>query len=186
MPLSVIGRKYIAAEAKLEGNFLESKLPLRAFATLTLPHNASIMKLDATFSRWIEHVQAHNRLTVGWIKAYEHRPKRHIHAALVAGAPLDCPHAASIWADLIAPNFKMAAEVEPYRRGILGLGYILKTLGSPTEETQFSRNLSAFAHDSGTRFFGRTSAERRQVRHIRNQKACKVSAAQTSVDHPIA
>lgn len=170
MPLSVAGRRYIPDSAVCEGKFLETTLPLQAFATLTLPYHASTMTLDDGFSRWIRSVQSHNRLTLGWIRAYEQEPERHIHAVLLAAGPLDCYHAALVWREQVARRYPMAAEVEPYRYGIGGLAYVMKSLDRPTEEVQFSANLSGFLPKSAARFFGRNSAERRQLRRIRRQQ----------------
>lgn len=170
MPLSINARKYIPNAALFEGNFLEAKLPLRAFATLTLPYHASPMMLDDRFSRWVGSVQAHNRLTLGWIRAYEPEPERHIHAVLLAAASLDCFHAELIWREQMAQRYPTAATVEPYQCGRGGLAYVLKSLGRDYEDVQFSRNLSGFVQGSGTRFFGSNSAERRQFQRIQRQQ----------------
>jgi hypothetical protein len=90
-------RRYIPDAALRLANFLESRLSLQAFATLTMPHNVSQMMFDDVFPRWTRAVQSHDRLTLGWIRAYEHEPKRHIHAVLMAGGALDCFHAELIW-----------------------------------------------------------------------------------------
>jgi hypothetical protein len=170
VPLSVAGRRYISDAAWREGVFLEAELPLQAFATLTMPHNASQMMLDDVFPRWANSVQTHNRLTIGWIRAYEHDPQRHIHAVLLAGNTLDCFHAEMLWRELVARGYSLAAKVEPYRYGVGGLSYVLKSLGSPTEDVHFSHNLSAFSPHRAFRFFGRTRTERRQIRRIQAQR----------------
>ena len=166
MPLSINARKHIPNAPLFEGNFLEAKLPLRAFATLTLPYHASPMMLDDRFSRWVRSVQAHNRLTLGWIRAYEPEPERHIHAVLLAAAPLDCFHAAMIWREQIARRYTTAAIVEPYENGNGGLAYVLKSLDKDFEDVRFSANLSGFVQGGAARFFGSNSAERRQFRRI--------------------
>jgi hypothetical protein len=102
VPLSVKARRYIPNAALCEGEFLETQLPLQAFATLTLPYHGTQMMLDDYFSRWTRCVQFHNRLTLGWIRAYETEPERHIHAVLVAAGSLDCAHAALIWREQVA------------------------------------------------------------------------------------
>jgi hypothetical protein len=171
VPLSINARRYIPNAALCEGKFLlETKLPLQAFVTLTLPYHVSPMALDDRFSRWVRSVQAHNRLTLGWIRAYEQEPERHIHAVLLAAGSLDCFHAALIWRELVARRYPQAARVEPYRYGIGGLAYVLKSLDRLTEDVQFSRNVSAFVPESETRFFVCNSAERRQLRRIRRQQ----------------
>jgi len=167
--LSRNGRRYIPKEAKQGAEYLESILPLQVFATLTVPDETSVIRLDGAFARWIMGLQAHNGITLGFIKAYERFPRRHIHAALVAAHPLDCEHAAQLWQAVIGRRSSAAAEVEPFKRGIDGLAYVMKSLDSLPEDVQFSRNLSAFYLGSALRFFGRTRAERRQVRRIRLQ-----------------
>jgi hypothetical protein len=80
---------------------------------------------------------------------------------LLAAASLDCFHAALTWREQVARRYPLAAKVEPYQYGIGGLAYVLKSLDRPTEDVQFSRNISAFAPKSTAGFFGLTSAERR-------------------------
>jgi hypothetical protein len=160
----LMGKRKIPTMARIEGDFLESRLPVRAFATLTTVMQASQGRFDDLFRRWVQGVQEHNRLTVGWIKAHEHDSQRHAHVALVAGAPLDCSHAESLWQAIAAPRYRQAGEVQPYRSGICGLGYVLKSLNSSVEDVQFSANLTAFAQGSGKSQFRSTSA--RQHRRI--------------------
>jgi hypothetical protein len=155
--------------AKIEGNFLEANLPAQAFATLETFHQTAQYRLDSLFSTWIKGVQAHNRVTLGWIKSVENEPQPHIHAALIAAAPLDCTHAATLWRAMIATRYSKAAEIEPYRRGLCGLGYLLKRLGNATEDIQFSDNITSFAATGGESLFRTNSAERRQHRRIKVQ-----------------
>ena len=72
-------KRSIPIVARIEGDFLESRLPVRAFATLTTVMQASKGKFDDSFCRWVKGVQAHNRVTVGWIRAQECDPQRHAH-----------------------------------------------------------------------------------------------------------
>jgi hypothetical protein len=163
--------------AKIEGDFLESILPARAFATLTTPRRLAAYRLDDSYSAWVRGVQAHNRVTLGWVKTIEIGPKPHIHAALIAAAPLDCDHAAMLWQTMVASRHSEAAIVEPYMDGLCGLGYVLKRLGSPREEPQFSDNIRAFAPGNGKSLFRTNYAQRRQVSRI---KAEMVRAAMTN------
>ena len=162
-------RSYIPTEAIAFGQSLEEILPFRAVATLTFPRNASILTLDGTFARWIDGVQAHNKLTLGFIRAYEIRPRRHIHAALVAAGALDCLHAALLWQSVIGRKSSTLARVETFKYGIGGLAYFAKSLDSSAEDVQLSKNLSAFGNGGALQFYGRNSAERRQQRRIRLQ-----------------
>ena len=159
----------IPAAAKIEGKFLESTLPVRAFATLTTLRSARLPMLKQSFSAWVQGIQAHNRLTLGWIKSIENDSWKHIHAVLIASAPLDCVHAATLWQAMVAPRYSQAAKVEPYRPGLCGLGYVLKRLGSTEEDIEFSRNIRSFASGSGKSLFRTKSAERRQSRRISAQ-----------------
>ena len=68
------GQRSIPAAAKLEGDLLEAKLPLRAFATLTTVMQSSQRRFDDSFQRWVQGVQAYNGVTIGWIKAEGTRP----------------------------------------------------------------------------------------------------------------
>ena len=169
MSLDTGTRRFIPLLARREGYFLESILPVRALATLTAPRQVARQRLDESFSEWIQRLQAHNRATLGWIKSSENTPQRHIHAALIAGLPLDCAHAASLWQAMVAPRYSEAAIVEPYQNGLCGLGYVLKRLDWLGEEPQFSDNILAFGPSSGKSQFRTTSAQRRQVRRIGTQ-----------------
>jgi hypothetical protein len=170
MSLSGNGRRYIPEEAKQGADYLESILPLQVFVTLTVPSEVSVIRLDGLFNHWITGVQAHNRLTLGFIKGYERQPRLHVHAALVAAHTLDCDHAALLWQGVIGRRSSSAARVEPYEYGIDGLAYVMKSLDTMPEDVQFSRNLSAFFGGSASRFFGRNRSERRQVRRIGLQR----------------
>jgi hypothetical protein len=167
------GSRYIPKKVLRVAALLEDRLTLQAIATLTLPYRASRMALDTYFSEWANVIGRHNRLTIGWIKAYETEPQPHIHAVLVASGPLDCSHARQSWREIAAPRYPEAAFVEPYRFGIGGLGYGMKSLDRSSEQVQFSDNLSAFLPGGGTRFFGRTSAERRHIRRIALQREAR-------------
>lgn len=167
-------RRRIPIIARLEGNFLESKLPVRAFVTLTTRNRVAQYRLDESFSAWIRGLQAHNRMTLGWVGSIEHDPQRHIHAALIAAAPLDCAHAAALWQTMVAPRYSEAAVVKAYRNGLCGVGYVLKQLGNSKEEPQFSDHIQAFAPGSGKSLFRSTSAQRRQTRRIKAQKQQEV------------
>jgi hypothetical protein len=162
------GGRRIPLSALIEGDFLESKLPVQAFATLTTSRRLARYRLDELFSRWIQGVQAHDGWTIGWIKAEEYAPQRHVHAALIAASPLDCAHAARLWKSIASPRYSRAAKIERYRKGICGLGYVLKTLGDSLEDAQFSPNLPAFA-PSLKPVFPANSAQKRQRRRIMQQ-----------------
>ncbi len=153
--------------AESEGRFLELALLVRAFAHLTTPHRVSSVKLNQLFLAWIGRIQARHEMTLGWVRSIERSPKAHIHAAIFAAAPLDCDSAASLWQEMIAPRYSEAAIVEPYRRGLCGLGYILKQLDSPAEDIQYSDNIVAFGPGNGKSRFRTSSAQRRQIRRIK-------------------
>jgi len=162
---------------RLEGIFLESVLPVRAFAHLTAPSRISEQKLCDSFNAWVSGIQARELLTVGWVRSIETRPKLHIHAALVAADLLDCEYAAALWRQMIAPRCAEAARVEPFRRGLCGLGYVLKHLPESDKSGQFSKNIAAFALGKGKSRFRTNSAERRHQRRIRAQLAAVLRAA---------
>jgi hypothetical protein len=175
-------RRYIPPEATCEGCFLESELPLVAFATLTLPTRASRVRLDTSFDQWVQGVQAHNVRTIGWIRAYEPRPQLHAHVVLLSAGPVDCEQAVWLWMHVTGARSRGAAKVEPYQQGIGGLNYVLKSLGSDAEDIGFSQNLSAFVPHGDTRFFGLNAEERRHIRRIQAQaQANRKSARQPEI-----
>jgi hypothetical protein len=155
--------------AKLESRFLESVLPVQAIAHLTTLRPMSRDRLDDAFSKWIQALQAHHRMTLGWAKSMEEAPQRHIHAALIAARPLDCAFAAIRWQAMVSPRYDDAAIVKPYRPDLYGIGYVFKQHGSPMGEAQFSDNIAAFATNAGKSLFPTNSAEERQRRRIRMQ-----------------
>lgn len=163
------GKRKIPVATLTEGDFLESKLPVRAFATLTTPRRLSRDMLDGSFSAWVQGVQAHGGTTLGWIRSTENTPQMHIHAALIAAAPLDCLFAARLWRDMVAPRYSNAAKVELYRLGFCGLAYVLKQLGCAADDIEFSDNIAFFAAGSGKSLFRTRSAQRRQCRRIKEQ-----------------
>lgn len=169
MRLQVGDELRIPELAKLEGDFLESLLPVRCFATLTIRRRISVDDLTSIFRQWILDIQQQHRVTVGWVQSIESFPKRHIHAALVAPIALDCDYAAQRWQQMAAPNYREAAKIEPYQNGLCGLGYVLKHLQCPANPIEFSDNISAFAHGAGTSLFPTTPSQRRQSRRIKAQ-----------------
>ena len=70
---------------------------------------------------------------------------------------------------MVAPRYSYAAKVEPYQSGLCGTGYILKALGTPAENIQFSENVAAFADTFKGSFFATSGPQRRQQRRIREQ-----------------
>ena len=171
MPLGDRETRRIPHLAKIEGEFLEEILPVRGFATLTTPRRVTKSELDSLYARWIVGLQAHHRVTLGWIRSIELNPSPHIHVVLVAAVPMDCAYAVILWSQIAAPRYLEAARVEPYKRGLCGLGYVLKQLGNATSEPQFSDNIQAFASGSGESHFRTSSAQKRQIRRIKVQLA---------------
>jgi hypothetical protein len=162
---NTVGSK-ISAIAVKEGLFLEATLPLQAIATLTTFLQASQMNFDDAFRRWLRDLQEHHHMTIGFIKAQEYEGQRHVHVGLIAAAPLDCSYAERRWRAIAAPRYRQATVVRPNRDEASGLWYVLKSLGTPTEEIQFSDNLTAFAIGNRKSLFRSTSAQRRQRRRI--------------------
>ena len=167
MSLRGNGNRWIAPMAEGEGDFLEGELPARAFATLTTPYRLAPDRLSELFREWVRNVQAHERMTLGWISSVEINPQPHIHATLIAASPLNCVHAGALWRALVGPRYEQAARVKPYENGLCGLGYVLKRLGSPRVEPQFSDNIRAFVTGDGKSMFKTDSRQRRQVRRVK-------------------
>lgn len=152
----------------LMGEFLESRMPLQAIAHLTSPVPRSSQMLDTAFIEWVAAVQSFSRVTVGWVRADELHPQRHIHAALIAARPLDCSHAQQAWQSKVGIRYEAAALVQPFRDDAGGLAYILKTLGDDADAVRFSDNFTAFS-ELATSLKFQTRNQRRQCRRIRSQ-----------------
>jgi hypothetical protein len=149
--------------------FLESRLPIRAIAHLTSPTPRTAQRLDVAFRDWILEVQKGAGFTVGWVRADEFAPQRHIHAALIAARPIDCHLAARVWQSKVGTGYQDAAIVEPYKNDSGGLAYIFKKLDTDGEDVQFSENLAAFGRLNAPRGSGMNSRQWRQCRRIQNQ-----------------
>jgi hypothetical protein len=111
----------ISRTAQTEGEFLESVLPVKSFAHLTTLHRMSTDHLKSVFRLWIQGIQKHHSVTVGWVRSMESFPKLHIHVALIAAKLIDSEYAASLWEALASPGYPEAARVEPYLVGRCGL-----------------------------------------------------------------
>ena len=169
MPLSHFCNPRISFLAKLEGEFIESNLPVQAFAHLTIPWSVEQQRLLGQFCQWIRGLQAYHRITIGWVRTLEAKPSPHIHAALIAAAPLDCIHATLLWRAMAAPRYSEAGRVEAYRDGCCGLGYVLKQLDTNSEDIQFSDNITAFASSARPSAFHASPAQQLQQRRICQQ-----------------
>jgi hypothetical protein len=168
MSLTNPRRRWITHIAEDQGGFLESVLPVQAFATLESLRPMALERLEQAFSAWVRGVQAHNHMTLAWVRSVE-IPLPHIHAALIAPAPLDLDHAEDHWRFAVASRFSRAARIEQYHNGICGLGYILKALDSNAENIRFSDNIVAFAQPGVRSHFPTNAAQRRQQRRIKAQ-----------------
>jgi hypothetical protein len=162
--------KRIPQAALAEGHFLDERIPFKAFVTLTFVRDVSTRHIDGVLAAWIAELQKHNRATLGWIRAIEPSPRRHVHLLLATGGALDRSHAERTWRHFAGGNFLEAARVEPYVKGLGGGAYVLKMFGHNYEDVRFSENLSAFDPEAGTRFFGTTPRQRRQIRRIQAQR----------------
>lgn len=169
MSLSNKPEKRITQTVREYGRFLEERIAFQAFVTLTFVRSVSIRQIDGVLAAWISELQKHNRATVGWIRAIEPKPRRHVHLLLVTGGALDRAHAERTWKDFAGGNFREAARIEEYVKGIGGGAYVLKMLDHNYEDVRFSDNLSAFYGEAGTSFFGSTRGQRRQMRRIQAQ-----------------
>ena len=169
MSLHTTGPSRIPIIAQKECSFLESILPVQAFAHLTTVRRTGEDRLHAHFIEWTFRIQAHHRITLGWVRSIEAQPMPHVHTALVAAIPLDCECAAAFWQERIAPRFNDAARVEPYRLGLCGIGYILKQIGSHGDGIRYSENIRAFTREPSKSLFPTTPAQRRQQRRISEQ-----------------
>lgn len=168
-----IGRHFVSPLARAEGGFLELALPVVAFATLTTDRKNSRAQFDHTFRRWIDVMQAEERLTLGWFRSYERAPSLHAHAGIVAAAPIDCSRSEKLWMQVSGSRRLDAAQVKQFEQLIYGGAYILKSLDDEHEDIAFSANLAAFAPASDDQFFGRHAKQRRTRARIIKQALLK-------------
>lgn len=169
MPLSKKWKPRIPQFAKVEGEFLEVTLPMKALGHLTTSYPRSMDRLAYIFRAWILDLQRHHGATLGWVRTIERSPQPHIHVALVCSVPIDCDYAVRSWRRLAAPRYFDAARVEPYRRCHYGIAYVLKQLECSATAIQCSDNISAFALGAGESRFPTTPTQRRQYRRIKAQ-----------------
>jgi hypothetical protein len=161
-----LGTHTVSSVAQCEGAFLETALPVVAFASLTTPRKISRIRFDGVFKQWIDLVQAEERVSLGWVRAYEQAPYLHAHAAIIATAPIHCRRSEDLWMQVTGSPRKDSAKVESFEPGIYGVAYILKTLGTEHEDIAFSPNIPAFVPASDDQFYGRTPKERRARKRI--------------------
>lgn len=126
-------------------------------------------------------VQKQERLSLGWIRSYEHTPWLHAHVALVAAALIDHRRSELLWMQVSGNCRRDAAKVELFIRGKYGMEYILKTLGR-NEDIAFSANLPAFVPASEGQLFGRNAEERRLRRRIAEQAKPRECAGSQEVE----
>jgi hypothetical protein len=129
-------------EAVMEGCFIGTTFPVRAFASITT--QASQIEFDDLFDRWVRRLEAHARVSLAWIKVYKNEPTGHAHIAFIAKAPLYCSPAAAHWRR-IAGRFPGTVRLEPYRDRPCSLDYVCKRLEASVRNEEFSNNLAEFA-----------------------------------------
>ena len=162
------GRR-IPTEALLEAAFIESRIPLRAFAVLTMEHGASALKFSELHYRWVRALQEHHRVTIGWARAFELRPARHLHTVLSAVQPLDCDYAKLLWKHVAGQRHPDAALVRPYKVRIDGLAYTIKSLCDANADIRYSKDFTGFDPNADRRFYGSMPGEARHIRRIAKQ-----------------
>jgi hypothetical protein len=166
-----------AKAARNQAEFLASRLPLKAMATLTWPTNVGLIRADSDFADWVEYLQANHKMTMGWIKAVEIKPRRHLHAILVAAAAVDCGLAMTTWKRIAGTKSNQSALVESFLKGGAGLAYTMKMLDRPSEDIAFSQNLSAFDQNFMGAPMHKNAADRRQTRRIQAAIAVPIVGA---------
>jgi hypothetical protein len=80
----------VGQAASLAGQFLEAKLPVQAYLTLTTECGVGRLHMLGAFNRLVKDMMAHERQTLAWIRATEYTSKLHLHAAIIAAKPIDC------------------------------------------------------------------------------------------------
>jgi hypothetical protein len=164
----------IPKQALLEGAFLEKRLPVRAFCTFTKPTRATQIWMLQALEAWLLAFQARVGMTLAAIWSVERKPGTHLHVAIIGPSSIsqqDCVLGEVLWRRIAKTQKDDAAQVRVYRDGNCGLAYVLKELGSATEEIGMSDHIAAYYPESPQRFYGRTSSERRKISRIRKQMA---------------
>jgi hypothetical protein len=159
----------LSSHPLLVARFLEANIGtnIRVIAHLRGTRQLSDRERDGLFTDWIQRVQAHSHLTLGWIRADEDWPLRHLHSLLLAAQPLDPVIVADCWRRLVAPRSRKCARVDRYELGAGGLAYALKAIYWNRCEVRLSDNLDFFGIRSPDR--PHSSARRRQLRRVRQQ-----------------
>ena len=148
---------------------LESTLPIRTLATLTFPGDveAHDISRDARFSEFIQGVQATTHQTIGWVRADEATTlqtskgttRPHLHAALIAAAPISEETVVSTWQAVTGSNATTSCVAQSFIQGMGGISYLLKE-GSYS----FSPNIHLFNPATDPASLSR--GERRTYRRI--------------------
>lgn len=126
---------------------------------------------DDAFKRCINELQRRVGFTVGYIRADEARPYRHIHVAIVAHQLVAMRDVQEAWLTVIGSKSREAAWVEPYRRQGGGIWSQAKADGEHRCDWQFSPNIDLFRlSGDGKIHRPSTSRQRRDARRIREQR----------------
>jgi hypothetical protein len=180
------------------GRFLEHDLPVQLWATLKTPETRHgrpsrrrkprpLSRIrnprgvetagcgnewwDDAFQRWINEVQRLIGFTVGYIRADEARPYRHIHVAIVSHRPVRMKDVEQAWLTVTGSKNREAVWVEAYRPRGGGIGYQMKSDGDYHCDWQLSPNIDLFRLSGDRGIHGTsTSRQRRDARRIHVQR----------------
>ena len=137
---------------------------------------------DDAFMRWIREIQRLVGSTVGYVRADEARPYRHIHVAIVAHHPVPLAVAQQAWLTVTGFRSPDAAWAEAYEQGGGGLSYQMKADGGYRSNWRLSPNIDLFRRTGdGMVHRPSTSRERRNARRILQQRNAVTRSAETAL-----
>lgn len=188
-------QRELKAHENRTGRFLERDLPVQVWATLKAPETrparrrkarplsridcvpgvitaASANELwDDALKRFINELQRQVGFSVGYIRADEARPYRHVHIAIVSHRPVRLTDVKNAWLAVIGPDHGKRVWVERYSPRGGGLAYQMKSDGQHGCGWQLSQNIELFRR-SGDGKIRRpsTARERRNARRVLEQR----------------
>lgn len=165
-------QRALNAHRKRTGRFLEDDLLIQVWATLKTPEPMNDNEWwDDAVRRFINEVQRRVGFTVGYIRADEARPCRHVHIAIVAHGPVPLRAVEDAWLAIVGPSHGKRVWVERYRPGGGGISYQMKADGQYRCDWQFSPNIDLFRRSGDGKFHRKsTSRERRLARRVLQQR----------------
>jgi hypothetical protein len=136
-----------------EGSWFYETLPVQLVGALTIGivsrRTVSQQQLDTEFNDFHNGLERLLRRPIGYLKAVETTPQRHLHVALIDTKPIDVYDVHLCWARAIGDNSPKRSMVwtrATARVADMGLSYLLKG-----DDVEFSDNINLFLPGRDTR-----------------------------------